>query len=90
MTNLHAVRHFFAFTRNIRSRLALIRTSRKTDFRLRNIAKNNFTGIDIPQGLDLEPASLSPYLLLIRFIHRATDITRRFELPKVQTHIAQK
>ena len=38
-----------------------MRTSRKTDFRLRDIAKNNFSGIDISQGLNLEPPS---YFLL--------------------------
>ena len=42
-----------------------MRTSRKTDFRSRDIAKNNFIGIDISQGLDLEPPSLSPYFLLV-------------------------
>ena len=42
-----------------------MRTSRKTDFRSRDIAKNNFSGIDISQGLDLDPPSLSPYFLLI-------------------------
>ena len=42
-----------------------MRTSRKTDFRPRDIAKNNFTGIGISQGLDLEPPSLSPYFLLV-------------------------
>ena len=51
-TNLHAVRHFIAFAHNIRSRLTLMRKSLKTDFRSRNIAKNNFTGIDISQDLD--------------------------------------
>ena len=40
-------------------------TSRLTDFRSRDIAKNNFSGIDISQGLDLEPPSLSPYFLLL-------------------------
>ena len=64
-TNLHIVRHFIAFAQNIRSRLALMRTSRKTDFCWRDIAKNNFSGIDISQGLDLEPPSLSPYFLLV-------------------------
>ena len=63
-TNLHAVRHFIAFRQNIISRLALIRTSRKTDFRWRDITKNNFSVIDISWGLDLEPRSLSPYFLL--------------------------
>ena len=42
-----------------------MRTYRKTDFRLRYIAKNNFSGIDISQGLNLEPPSLSPYFLLL-------------------------
>ena len=42
-----------------------MRTSQKTDFRSRDIAKNNFSGIDISQGLDLEPSSLSPYFLLL-------------------------
>ena len=32
---LHAIRHYFAFTKNIRSRSALMRTSRKTYFRSR-------------------------------------------------------
>ena len=36
-----------------------------TDFRSRDSAKNNFSGIDITQGLDLEPPSLSPYFLLV-------------------------
>ena len=40
-------------------------TSRKIDFLSRDIAKNNFSGIDISQGLDLEPPSLSPYFLLL-------------------------
>ena len=42
-----------------------MRTSRKTNLRLRDIAKNNLSGIDISQGLDLEPPPLSPYFLLI-------------------------
>ena len=42
-----------------------MRTSRKIDFRSIDIAKNNFIGIDISQGLDLEPPSLSPCVLLI-------------------------
>ena len=41
-----------------------MQTSRKTDFRSRDIAKNNFNGIDISQGLKLEPPSLSPYFPL--------------------------
>ena len=61
-TNLHAVRHFIAFVQNIGSRLALMRTSGKTDFRSRDITtsfpgslspgditENNFIGIDISQ-----------------------------------------
>ena len=40
----------------------------KTDFRSRDIAKNNFSGIDISQAVDLEPPSLSPYFLLSIFI----------------------
>ena len=45
-----------------------MRTSRKTDFRSRDtVAKNNCSGIDIPQGLDLDPPSLSPYFLLTLF-----------------------
>ena len=40
----------------------------KTDFRSRDITKNNFNGIDISQGLDLEPPSLFPYFLLISLI----------------------
>ena len=36
-----------------------MRTSRK------DITKNNFSGIDISQGLELEPPSLSPYFLLV-------------------------
>ena len=64
-TDLHAVRHFIAFAQNITSRLTLMGTSRKTDFRSRDIAKNNFSGIDISQGLDLEPPSLSPHFLLL-------------------------
>ena len=64
-TNLHAVRHFTEFAQNIRSRLTLMRMSRKTDFRSRDVAKNNFSGIDISQDLDLEPPSLSPYFLLL-------------------------
>ena len=36
-----------------------MRTSRNTDFHLRDIAKNNFSGIDISQGLDLESPALS-------------------------------
>ena len=42
-----------------------MRTSQKLDFSSREIAKNNFSGIDISQGLDLEPPSLSPYFLLV-------------------------
>ena len=42
-----------------------MRTSRKTCSR--DIAKNNFTGIDISQGLDLDPPSLSPHFLLVQF-----------------------
>ena len=42
-----------------------MRTTRKTDFRSRDIDKNNFSGIDISQGLDLEPPSLFPYFLLV-------------------------
>ena len=45
-----------------------MRTSRKTDFRSRDIAKNNFSGIDITQGLDLEPPSLSRYFLLMYIV----------------------
>ena len=45
-----------------------MRTSRKTDYRSRTIAKNNFSGIDLSQGLDLEPPSLSPYFLLRTFM----------------------
>ena len=48
-TNLYNVRLFIAFPQNNTSRLALMRTSRKTDFRSRDIAKNNFSGIDISQ-----------------------------------------
>ena len=40
-------------------------TSRKTDFRSRDVAKNNFSGIDISQGLDLVFPSLSLHFLLI-------------------------
>ena len=54
-TNLHTVHHFIVLTQKIGSRLPLMRTSRKTDFRSRDIAKNNFSRIDISQGLDLEP-----------------------------------
>ena len=43
-----------------------MRTSRKTDFRSRDIAKNNFSGIDISQGMDLELPS--PYFLLLKDI----------------------
>ena len=42
-----------------------MRTSRNTDFRS---SKNNFRGHDISQGLDREPPSLPPHLLLIRRI----------------------
>ena len=45
-----------------------MRTSRKTD-RSRDIEKNNFGGIGIYQGLDLEPPSLSPYFLLVNVIY---------------------
>ena len=45
-----------------------MRTSRKTDFRSRDIAKNNFSGIDITQGLDMEPPSFSPYFLLVTVV----------------------
>ena len=45
-----------------------MRTSRRTDFRSRDIAKNNFSGIDISQGLDLEFPSQSPYFLLQKSI----------------------
>ena len=38
-------------------------TSRKTDFRSKDIAKNSFSGVDISQGLELEPPSLSPSFL---------------------------
>ena len=51
----------FAFLSNIRTRLACMRTSRKTDFRS---SKNNFREHDISQGLDREPPSLSPHFLL--------------------------
>ena len=46
-----------------------MRTSRKTDFRSRDIARNNFSGIDISQGLDLESPPLSPYFLLYKLIY---------------------
>ena len=42
-----------------------MRSFRKTDFRSRDIANNNFIGIDISHGLDLEPRSLFRYFLLI-------------------------
>ena len=46
-----------------------MRTSRKIDFRSRDIAKKkNLSAIDISQGLDLEPPALSPYFLLVRLI----------------------
>ena len=48
--------------------LTLDGNERKTDFRSRDIAKNNFSGIDISQGLDLERPSLSPYFLLFSFM----------------------
>ena len=79
-TNLHAVRHFIVVAQNIRSRLALMRTSWKTDFRSRDIAKNNFSGIEISQGLDLEPPSLSLYFLLIRKQCDCSEFTRRIFL----------
>ena len=41
-----------------------MRTSRETDFRSRDSGENNFSGMDISQGLDLERPSLSPYFLL--------------------------
>ena len=66
-TNLHAVHHFIAFVQNIRLWLVEMRTSRKTDFRSRDIAKYNCSGIDISQGLDLELPSLSPYFLSVHF-----------------------
>ena len=47
---LHVIRHYFAFTKNIRSRSALMRTSRKTYFRSRAPSINNFSGIDIPRA----------------------------------------
>ena len=79
-TNLHAARHFIAFAQNIRSRLALMRTCRKTYFRSRVIAKNNFSGIDISQGLDLERPSLSPCFLLV--IHQ----TRETVFDRISAH----
>ena len=45
-----------------------MRTSRKTDFRSRDIAKNNFSEIDISQDLDLESPSLSSYFLRRKLI----------------------
>ena len=42
-----------------------MRRSRKTD-RSRDIAKNNFSGIDISKGLDQESPSLSLYFLLLQ------------------------
>ena len=48
-----------------------MRLSRKTDLRSRDIAKNNFSGIDISQGLDLERPSLSTYFLLV--IHQTRE-----------------
>ena len=58
----------FAFRSNIRPRLACMRTSWKTDFRLNTdfrSSKNKFRGHDISQGLDWKPPSLSPHFLLI-------------------------
>ena len=48
--------------------LTLDGNERKTDFRSRDIAKNNFSGIDISQGLGLERPCLSPYFLLFSFM----------------------
>ena len=65
-TDLHAVHHFIAFAQNIRSRLTLMRTSRKTDFRSRDIAKNNFSGIDISQApLSVPSFSLADILFIL-------------------------
>ena len=47
-----------------------MRTSRNTDFRSRDIAKNNFSGIDISQGLDLVPPSLSRYFPWLNLLFR--------------------
>ena len=80
-TNLHAVRHFIEFTQNSRSSLVLMRTSRKIDFRSRDIAKNNFSGIAISQDLDLEPPSLSPYILLYNCMNSR-------DFPCEHTHVA--
>ena len=58
----------FAFLKNIRLRLACVRTSRETDFRYNKdfcLSKYSFRGHDMSQGLDREPPSLSPHFLLI-------------------------
>ena len=53
-----------------------MRTSRKTDFHSRDIAKNNFSGIDISKGLDLEPTSLSSYFLLVKLMPLSLPFVR--------------
>ena len=55
-----------------------MRTSRKTDFHSRDIAKNNFSGIDmyVSQGLDLEPSSLSSYFLLVKLMPLSLPFVR--------------
>ena len=55
-----------------------MRTSLKTDFRSRDIAKNNFRGIDISQGLDLEAPSLSPYFLSVLLLKLKPPYKQRF------------
>ena len=47
---LHAIRHYFAFTKNIRSRLALMRTTRKTDFRSRAPLQITLVQLTYPKG----------------------------------------
>ena len=60
-------------TNYIRSRLAFMRTSRKTDpFESQSI--NNFNGYDISQSVDMVCPSLSPHLLLTLYIHQTLQI----------------
>ena len=49
-TNLRAVCHFIEFTQNIRSRLALMWTSRKTDSRSRDIPKITLVELTYPKA----------------------------------------
>ena len=47
---VHAIRHYFAFTKNILSRSALMRTSRKTYFRSRAPPKITLVELTYPKG----------------------------------------